>query len=320
MEEQDKKQVVKTRSAAACIREGFGIIANHPAAMLSGTWPWIVLISLAILLYLAGCVSLVNHIMAGGQPGPWMLAKVALGLLLVVACSYFLEARVMLIMRHLRDNGTMVRIGPFRQLKPTLQIALNMLPFVVVLLVLSALLGTLWGLVLHWASSQQSFTLMVTIAVAAMAAALLAVVFLLPLIQTFYAYSMDGGNFFKTLRSTYSKGLRHVGKLLAVNLLSVILVELLMLVVSLPLVVLAVASLLSGMGVWVMGDASGMPSYMGWLWGATSVVCISLASYCYLALLSSNLFAYGAIEAAEVERMKYKPLETARSQELSNMS
>ena len=65
----------------------------------------------------------------------------------------------------------------------------------------------------------------------------------------------------------------------------------------------------SSLGTLVLGDASGMPSYMPWLMAITFIVCLSFAIYCYFFVLTSNLYVYGSIEAIEAEKNKYKDLE-----------
>jgi hypothetical protein len=51
-----------------------------------------------------------------------------------------------------------------------------------------------------------------------------------------------------------------------------------------------------------MGDPSGTPSYFPWLTAITYVVSFLLLYFVGVFLYSSNLFAYGSIEAQEQER------------------
>lgn len=305
MDEQEKNQILKPRSAAACIREGFKLIANHPVTLLTATWPCILLTAVATLLYFESTVSLMKKIFSEGVTDTWSLLSVSLSVLLLIVTIYFLIARVMLVLKYLRDNGTLARIKAFKQWRPTIGIAFNMLPFVLIEILVSALFSGVGVMTVRWAMTQQNMTLRLTVMALLMFVGLLVLIALLPLLQTFYSYTMDGGHFLQTLRTTYRKGLRHIGKLFATNVLAVVLISVLISLVILPLEVLAMANTQSIMGVVVLGDESGMPGYMGWLSGIAIVVCTSLAIYCYLAFFTTNLYVYGSIESIEAGRNKY---------------
>lgn len=305
MDEQEKNQILKPRSAAACIREGFKLIANHPVTLLTATWPCILLTAVATLLYFESTVSLMKKIFSEGVTDTWPLLGVSLSVLLLIVTIYFLIARVMLVLKYLRDNGTLARIKAFKQWRPTIGIAFNMLPFVLIEILVSALFSGVGVMTVRWAMTQQNMTLRLTVMALLMFVGLLILIALLPLLQTFYSYTMDGGHFLQTLRTTYRKGLRHIGKLFATNVLAVVLISVLISLVILPLEVLAMANTQSIMGVVVLGDESGMPGYMGWLSGIAIVVCTSLAIYCYLAFFTTNLYVYGSIESIEAGRNKY---------------
>lgn len=305
MDEQEKNQILKPRSAAACIREGFKLIANHPVTLLTATWPCILLTAVATLLYFESTVSLMKKIFSEGVNDTWPLLGVSLSVLLLIVTIYFLIARVMLVLKYLRDNGTLARIKAFKQWRPTIGIAFNMLPFVLIEILVSALFSGVGVMTVRWAMAQQNMTLRLTVMALLMFVGLLILLALLPLLQTFYSYTMDGGHFMQTLRTTYRKGLRHIGKLFATNVLAVVLISVLISLVILPLEVLAMANTQSIMGVVVLGDESGMPGYMGWLSGIAIVVCTSLAIYCYLAFFTTNLYVYGSIESIEAGRNKY---------------
>lgn len=305
MDEQEKNQILKPRSAAACIREGFKLIANHPVTLLTATWPCILLTAVATLLYFESTVSLMKKIFSEGMTDSWPLLGVSLSVLLLIVTIYFLIARVMLVLKYLRDNGTLARIKAFKQWRPTIGIAFNMLPFVLIEILVSALFSGVGVMTVRWAMAQQNMTLRLTVMALLMFVGLLILIALLPLLQTFYSYTMDGGHFLQTLRTTYRKGLRHIGKLFATNVLAVVLISVLISLVILPLEVLAMANTQSIMGVVVLGDESGMPGYMGWLSGIAIVVCTSLAIYCYLAFFTTNLYVYGSIESIEAGRNKY---------------
>lgn len=305
MDEQEKNQILKPRSAAACIREGFKLIANHPVTLLTATWPCILLTAVATLLYFNSTTSLMRNIVSEDLTGSWSLISVGLSVLLLIVTSYFLIARVILVLKYLRDNGTLARIKAFKQWRPTIGIAFNMLPFVLIEILVSALFTGAGALAVRWAMAQQNITLRLTVFALLLFVGLLMLIALLPLMQTFYSYTMDGGHFLQTLRTTYRKGLRHIGKLFATNVLAIVLISVLISLVILPLEVLTMANTQSFMGVVVLGDESGMPGYMGWLLGITIVVCTSLAIYCYLAFFTSNLYVYGSIESIEAGRNKY---------------
>ncbi|MBO4826277.1 MAG: hypothetical protein J5506_03435 [Prevotella sp.] len=307
MDAQERSHIFKPRSYAACIRNGFKLIANHPVTILRATWPYIVLMAIFAWFYYHSVFSTIISLFSQ-QASSSNVVAIVLSLILFVAVELVLLARVMMLLKHFRDNGTLPHINAFARMPETFITALRQLPFIVIVLIVSAIISFAYVKLIPLAIAQPTTTMFITIILGVTVANVLFLVFVMPLLQTFYSYVMDGGDFVKTLRETYPKGLRHIGKIFAVNLLTWALLAVAVSVLSLPLIVLMFASGMSVMGTLVLGDASGMPGYMPWLMGITAIVCISLSVFACLAIYTTNFYVYGSIEAIESERKQFKNL------------
>lgn len=131
---------------------------------------------------------------------------------------------------------------------------------------------------------------------------LVVAVLLVPLYYVFCKYLLTPGlTFTRALAAGYPVGLRHLGALLAVVVVTLLLVAVVALLLSLPMQILYLANIQAQTGL-LMGDPLGMPAYMPRLTAAVFVLATFLQAYVLMAQAFPLYYAYGSIEATEEER------------------
>ena len=143
-------------------------------------------------------------------------------------------------------------------------------------------------------------TLLVTIPL------LIVIPFALPLWFVVTKYIMEpSAGYWATLKKGYGRAMGHWGSLFLVFFLTVLFILLSGKIVMLPAHILFLANYRAQMGV-LIGDPLGMPSYMMPMTFITFVLCSFLYFYVCLPMLINGYFAYGAIEAKELEHEQQK--------------
>lgn len=143
-------------------------------------------------------------------------------------------------------------------------------------------------------------TLLVTIPL------LIVIPFALPLWFVVTKYIMEpSAGYWATLKKGYGRAMGHWGSLFLVFFLTVLFILLSGMIVMLPAHILFLANYRAQMGV-LIGDPLGMPSYMMPMTFITFVLCSFLYFYVCLPMLINGYFAYGAIEAKELEHEQQK--------------
>ena len=130
--------------------------------------------------------------------------------------------------------------------------------------------------------------------------------FALPLWYVLMKYIMEAPTgFWSSLRKGYGRGMSHWGSLFLVFFLTTLFILLTGMIVMLPAHILFLANYRAQMGV-LIGDPLGMPSYMLPMTFITFVLCSFLYFYICLPILLNGYYAYGAIEAKELEHEQQK--------------
>ena len=123
-----------------------------------------------------------------------------------------------------------------------------------------------------------------------------------PFYYVFYKYLLTPGlKFTSVLSAGYAIGMRHLGSLLAVVIVTLLVVNIVALLLSLPMQILYMANIQAQTGV-LMGDPLGMPAYMPKLTAAVFILASFLQAYVVAAAAFPLYYAYGSIEANEDER------------------
>ena len=143
-------------------------------------------------------------------------------------------------------------------------------------------------------------TLLVTIPL------LIVIPFALPMwyVKTKYIMEPSTG-YWATLKKSYGRGMGHWGALFLVFFLTVLFILLSGMIVMLPAHILFLANYRAQMGV-LIGDPLGMPSYIMPMTFITFVLCSFLYFYVCLPMLINGYFAYGSIDAKELEHEQQK--------------
>ena len=130
--------------------------------------------------------------------------------------------------------------------------------------------------------------------------------FALPMWYVMTKYIMDpSAGYWTTLKKGYGRGMGHWGSLFLVFFLTILFILLAGMIVMLPAHILFLANYRAQMGV-LIGDPLGMPSYMMPMTFITFVLCSFLYFYLCLPMLINGYYAYGAIEAKELEHEQQK--------------
>ena len=130
--------------------------------------------------------------------------------------------------------------------------------------------------------------------------------FALPLWYVLFKYIMEpSAGYWATLRKGYGRGMGHWGSLFLVIFLTTLFILLAGMIVMLPAHILYLANYRAQMGV-LIGDPLGMPSYMLPMTFITFVLCSFLYFYICLPMLFNGYYAYGSIEAKELEHEQQK--------------
>lgn len=130
--------------------------------------------------------------------------------------------------------------------------------------------------------------------------------FALPLWYVLFKYIMEPSTgYWATLRKGYGRGMGHWGSLFLVIFLTTLFILLAGMIVMLPAHILYLANYRAQMGV-LIGDPLGMPSYMLPMTFITFVLCSFLYFYICLPMLFNGYYAYGSIEAKELEHEQQK--------------
>ena len=129
---------------------------------------------------------------------------------------------------------------------------------------------------------------------------------LLPLMYIVPRYILNSGvGFWSQFRAGYPVGMRRWGFLFTVGFVVTLVQTGLALITSLPASILTLANMSSTQSL-MMGDASGMPSYIGWLAAATFLLIGFIQAYVQLSALFPTYYMYGSIDMQEQERNEFK--------------
>lgn len=307
MEKEKEDILLKSRSSRACIADGFRLYLGQFKRIFRYTW--VVALVFAVVNGLFGTYYVTENpqlvvAMESGSPD-WsllasgMMVALAVGSLLLLLAFCLFAGHVFSMLGAHKATGEMPwapkvlhfdRKATWRTLKAVLWA----LFFAAVAVFAVSLLTTLSITVLS-SSATLILGLLLTVVVA---------VLFVPFHYVFYKYLLTPGlSFIPTLPSGYATGLRHLGTLLAVVIVTSMVVGVVSLLTSLPMSILYMANLRAYMGQ-MLGDPLGMPDYMLRLTAAVFVLASFMQAYVLMAIAFPLYYAYGSIEASEDERSK----------------
>lgn len=136
-------------------------------------------------------------------------------------------------------------------------------------------------------------------------AGLIILCLLLPLMYIVPRYILnEGAGFWSLFKAGYPVGMRRWGFIFTVAFVVTLVQMVLALVTSLPASILTLANMRSSQSL-LLGDPSGMPSYIGWLAAATFLLIGFIQAYVQLSALFPAYYVYGSIEVQEQERSEF---------------
>ena len=305
--EKDKEGILlKSRSSRACIAGGFRLYLGQFRRIFRYTWVAALIFAVVNGIFCTYYVTEYPRLMVALQTGSagWaqqvdMSVVMMAGALLVLMACILLWSYVFSMLNAHKSVGEMPwtpsvlhvdRSSVWRLLKA----ALWGLLFVIAIAVVVSAVAVMGGKVL---------SRMTAVGFAAVVLIVMSVL-CVPLHYVFCKYLLTPGlKFTSVLRVGYAIGLRHIGTLLAVLIVTCIAVAMIAWLTSLPMLVLYLANIQAQTGV-LLGDPLGLPSYMMNLTAAVFVLASFLQAYVLMAGIFPLYYAYGSIEVSEDERTK----------------
>lgn len=306
MEKEKEGILLKSRSSRACIADGFRLYLGQFKRIFRYTW--VVALVFAIVNGLYGTYFVMEYpwLMVAVQTGNagWsqltgMFAILIVGSLLVLIVNTLLLSYVFSMLNAHKATGEMpwaTKVLHFDR-----KAAWRMVKAMLWVLLIGVVVGGISGVVAVFGKTVLSPIAATGLLVVVL---LIAGVLVVPLYYVFYKYLLTSGlKFTAVLRVGYAVGMRHLGSLLAVNIVTSLVVVIAALLLSLPMQILYLANIQAQTGV-LMGDPLGMPAYMPKLTAAVFTLASFLQAYVLMAEAFPLYYAYGSIEATEDERSK----------------
>lgn len=286
MENQKDDILMKPRSSRACIGAGYRLYTGNFKRIFRYSW-------VAALVYAMVCS-------AGGT---LMILRpqavlITIGIILV-AEALFVSYGFAVLKQHQTSGSISLSTKWFnidthiftRTLKAWLCVA-------AIFLVVGIVVGSIG---LGAVKMLSPYTALGCIGVASIIAACL----LLPMMYVVPRYILnDGVGFWSQLKVGYPVGLRRWGFIFTVIFVVTLVLMGLQLITSLPASILTLANMSSARSM-MMGDPSGMPSYIGWLAAATFLLIGFIQAYVQLSALFPTYYMYGSIDVQEQERKEF---------------
>ncbi len=324
MENQTKGILMKSRSASACIKEGYGLYTKRFKDTLKSSWQMALLYSIicsamGIITVIFFPVLSVQTVLSQGNLYPVVMNNIPV---LVAFLAIMLIGGVTEVATYscaislLKGNGPeAVATRKPKWLKldikafwRTLKAALaTTLVFAVVGGVLTALIA----LVAKEAQSDDNINAAVAVVMVVAAAVFIASMSPLAFTSTKYLFQ-DEARFWKLLGKDYAMAFRHLGFILVVVIVSVMVVFIAEYVLAQPAVVLSVANFQANIGV-LNGDPLGMPGHIKYISAAVFLIAGFIQVYIRMSVIFTLYFMYGSIETQEVERKEYKEKATGEN-------
>lgn len=306
MEKQHDDKLMKSRSSRACVTAGIRLFLSKFRPIFRQTWPAALIYAAAVSISGMIAIAFLPSLMAIPANASYtdalgwflsaVMANLAGTLIILVALTILTGYGMTLLSHHASQQTILAPQGwPMADRKILGRSAVAMVWIVVFSLLLAALLcavamGATWSL--GWKAGPAIGVAMIILTIA----------FFLPLEYVSMKYILTRQNgFFHHLRRGYPIGLRHLGIIFLVTLITSIMAALVTMVANLPAYVLLMANLTAYEGA-LAGDPLGMPSYINLLTAATLFLTGFIQAYMLMMTLFPSYYMYGSIEKQEDER------------------
>lgn len=316
MENQAKGLLMKSRSASACIKEGYGLYTRKFKSTLRSSWLAATVYAVICSVLCAFCIVSLPElsaqiILSHGDVHTVLVANIPIlllfVLLVIVGAVSETAAYSCVISRLKAEAGQVVSVKAFWRINVdvstfwrTLKAVLANLLIIAILVVL--LSAVMW-LVLRILPAEANRSIAVSIA--AGCAAVVIVVVTLPtwFASTKYLFCEDT-RFWPLFGHSYATAMKHFGFILIVMLVSCIVIGVAEFVLALPAFIMSIANFKANMGV-LVGDPLGMPAYIGYVAAVVFLVAGFIQVYLRMSALFNMYYMYGAIETMDAERQHY---------------
>jgi len=279
----------KSRSYIACLSEANKMLFNNIRTIFARTWIYCAVLAVVSAIYL----SLYLHAMLFGYNTALRIGLVAFSLFMICAgMAYF--ARIMFLV-----NGRPMKWNIVRSSKLTLcYICFN----AIIGLIFT---GIAYATIYH---EQPAGTIqLVNIFATFVIASLIIMLLMLPYAYVVMQYMIEPECKLRNIIfKSYVTGLRHWGFIFTALLLTTLCTLVCSLLVSIPLLIIMTANIMSVYGVNTLGDPIGLPSYFVIIQSVVFVLTFFIWSYINIFTIFVSYFLYGSIKTREKEKMDAK--------------
>ncbi len=318
---------MKSRSASACIIEGYRLYTGNFKTIFRSSW-------LAALLFAAAysaltTVAVVNlphlqmeALLYGNDVGPaefpWVLAVIPLLAIVCILLGIGVCSCGLAQLYNYSTHGSFS--APEKWWKPNVGDYWRTLKGSVLCVVLAAvafcvLESVVWFPLKASATTDGSGSITLKIALATMGA--LSALAALPLCLAFFRYvAPDAKGFWAQLQKSYAMGIRHFGFIFIVALASLLVVSITWFVMALPSVIMGVATFKAYLGE-LYGDPLGLPSYIIYIATVVFLLAGFILAFILLSTMFTGCFMHGSIETHEAERRQFKMSSAETPQEIA---
>lgn len=318
----EKISLYSNHSYAACIGEGFRFLAKHLLLVSKVMLPYYTVYSLLMVLSSAANIRVNVGTIAGDEITPQMVITAILLFVVAYVAHLIATGRLFLMLRRLTGaeistpeemakEVTATKTAAWKTtIRRTLQLAYRSLPY------------SIWGLPVAYFGSAAaeaamkrimglSQTYMIATLIAIAVFFIVAVVFAIPFIYTYYCRMMQPSYIDTTteegrrqkeafgLKAAYRKAFRHKGKILGVTMLAMFLFAVASMVLLLPGFVSTEAYLSSVEGRVNFGDSVLIPTYGYVFMVVVSTVSYTLANILSVSVVASLMYLHGDIYSKE---------------------
>lgn len=278
----------KNRSYTACISAAHRMFFDNIKPIFRHTWIYAMAYALSFALYLSFSAShQVDRLSASA------LACVFISFMLMACAQIAYFARTMMLV----DNQPM---------------KWNVIRFIKIALwytCLTVIIATATAILIYIITRGQPISNPDTLAalfLTLVSAVVIAACFMLPYIYVATKYVMEpDSKLRKLVFKSYKTGIRHWGFIFTTILITTLCVAVCAFFVSIPMLIIMMADIQSAVGVSLLGDPAGLPSYFSVL----KFIVVSLSSficaYINIFVVFVYYFMYGSIETREKEKSDF---------------
>lgn len=308
---------MKSRSASACIKEGYGLYTKNFRKTMSSSW-------LTALLYSLVCSALctiltaylpetITQTMAARATNSALPANgivvAAVILALIIIGGLFEIATYSCVIAQLKDEfGSIRKVGKWKLpaldrttfVRTLIATVANML----IVMVLLAIIVIPTGMLLGMPSGAGDISTKSLIVIALELIAIMMLVLPMAFVSMKYIIRTDT-RLWRLIATDYKVGLKHFGFILIVSVVSCIVICLAEYVLALPASILTTANYQANIGVYY-GDPLGMPGYINYISAVVFFIAGFIQIYIRISALFTSYYMYGSIEQQEEERRKFK--------------